>query len=229
MEFNPVFRKNFFVDWYKSHGRDFPWRWESVSPFALLITEMLLRQTQAMAVSKLWTEFIEKYPDARTLAQANKVELFDQLKILGLGEQRASALVGAADWLVDHYEGQVPRIKEELLKIPHVGAYVSNAILCFAFGYKVEVVDTNILRFYARYYGLVVKPDIRRNPEVWKIARLSLPNEINEVKQHNYGLLDFTADICKSRVPRCGDCPLVSTCKWGTRQIPLFNKNAIDG
>ncbi len=229
MEMMAVNSKNFFVDWYKAHGRDFPWRRERVSPFALLVTEMLLRQTQAMAVSKLWYEFIEKYPDARTLAQANKDELFDQLKILGLGEQRASALMAAAGWLVEHHDGQVPSTKKELLQIPHIGAYVSNAMLCFAFGCNIEVVDTNVLRFYARYYGLAVKPDIRRNPEVWKIAKLSLPEKIEEVKQHNYGLLDFTAEICRSRMPQCSVCPLASSCKWGARQLTLIQENAVDG
>jgi A/G-specific adenine glycosylase len=221
--------KSFFVDWYKTRGRKFPWRRKGVSPFALLVTEMLLRQTQATAVSKLWYEFIERYPDAKTLAQANKEELFDQLKILGLGEQRASALVAAAGWLVEHHDGQVPSTKEELLRIPHVGAYVSNAVLCFAFGYTIEVVDTNILRFYARYYGLAVKPDIRRNPEVWRIARLSLPEKIKEVKQHNYGLLDFTAEICRSRMPLCSVCPLASSCEWGTRLPTLLQENIIGG
>src|SRR6266704_796057 len=115
MEIMAVPNKSFFVDWYKAHGRDFPWRRKGVSAFALLITELLLRQTQARAVSKLWYNFIQKYPDARTLARANKEELFDQLEILGLGEQRTSALVAAASWLVEHHEGQVPSTKEELL------------------------------------------------------------------------------------------------------------------
>ncbi len=168
-----------------------------------------------MAVSKLWHDFTICYPDAMTLVQANKDVLLDQLKILGLGQQRTSALVAMATWLVEHHSGQVPDSKEELLSIPHVGAYVANAELCFAYGHKLEVVDTNILRFYARYYGLTVKPDIRRNPEIWEIAKSSLPEQLSEVQQHNYGLLDFTATICKARKPLCSACPLVSSCKWG--------------
>lgn len=210
-----MIRKSFFIDWYQEHGRDFPWRQQDVPPFAVLITEMLLRQTQAISVSKLWNDFINHYPDAMTLARANKKTLLDQLKILGLGQQRTSALVEAATWLVEHHSGQMPVSKEEMLNIPHVGAYVANAVLCFAYGQKLEVVDTNILRFYGRYYGLDVKPDIRRNPEVWEIARASLPEQVSEIRQHNYGLLDFTAAICKARNPLCGACPLVSSCKWG--------------
>ena len=209
--------KSFFIDWYKEHGRDFPWRQAGVSPFAILQTEMLLRQTQAIAVSKLWHDFTSRYPDAITLAQANIDALLDQIKILGLGQQRTSALVEAAIWLVEHHSGQVPASREDLLNVPHIGAYVANAVLCFAYGQKLEVVDTNVLRFFSRYYGLNVKPDIRRNPEIWKLAKSSLPKQGSEIKQHNYGLLDFTAAVCKARNPLCSVCPLVSSCKWGAQ------------
>ena len=190
--------RNFFVNWYKMHGRVFPWRQEGVSPFALLVTEMLLRQTQAGAVSKLWHEFFQRYPDAYALTQANKDELFTRLKVLGLAEQRSLALISAASWLVEHHGGQVPDSREELIKIPHVGMYVVNAILCFVFKRDMEIVDTNVLRFYARYSGLTIKPDIRRNPEIWKLAKASLPSA--EVQEHNYGLLDFTAEICRTKI-----------------------------
>jgi len=216
---------SFFVNWYKMHSRNFPWRRKDISPFILLMTEMLLRQTQASAVSKLWNEFTFRYPDPKTVTQANKDILLEQLKILGLGKQRASALIEAAAWIVEHHQGQVPACKEELLRIPHVGAYIASAVLCFAYEKKVEVVDTNILRFYGRYYGITTKPDIRRNPEIWKIARSLLPEEIEAVQQHNYGLLDFTATICRARVPQCGICPLASSCHWYAHQRVLAGKS----
>mgnify|MGYP001446486824 CR=1 FL=1 len=214
-----MFPKSFFVDWYKEHGRNFPWRQAGVSPFKLLVTEMLLRQTQASSVSKLWYGFTQKYPNASLLAQANEDELFNVLKILGLAKQRSSALSAASTWLVENCEGQVPDTKEELLKIPHVGLYVSNAVLCFAFGQRVEIVDTNVLRFYARYYGLEIRPDIRRNAKVWDEAKSLLPDKGSQVQHHNYGLLDFTAEVCRSRFPQCNICPLASSCSWATRGI----------
>jgi A/G-specific adenine glycosylase len=215
--------RNFFVNWYMVHGRDFPWREKGISPFVLLITEMLLRQTQAGAVSKLWYEFFQRYSNAQALAEANKNELFTQLKVLGLAEQRSLALTSAASWLVEHHGGQVPDSREKLLKIPHVGMYVAHAVLCFAFKHKVELVDTNILRFYARYYGLDVQPDIRRNPEVWKLAKVSLPHE--QVQEHNYGLLDFTAEICRTKMPRCPVCPLATSCEAGLRAMHEYSSN----
>lgn len=152
-----MIKKDFFVNWFELYGRDFPWRGKDISPYQFLVTEMLLRQTKAGAVAKLWESFLREYPDAHTLARANRDNLVSQIEILGFGNQRASALIEAANWLAAHHEGQVPRTLEELLKIPHIGNYAARAILCFAFGQRVEIVDVNILRFFARYYGLQVK------------------------------------------------------------------------
>jgi len=207
------FDQYFFVRWYEINGRDFPWRKEGVSPFALMVTEMLLRQTQAVSVSKIWKEFICAYPEAGILASADKRELLQQLKVLGLSDQRTSALINAAKWLVLHHRGLVPNNLEELLMVPHIGHYTARAVLCFAFGYPIEIVDANILRFFSRYYGIDVKPDIRRNPRIWELARLALPVDSNKVKQHNYGLIDFASMICRSRSPVCHKCNLSSTCK----------------
>lgn len=211
--------RNFFVNWFKERGRHFPWRRANTSPFAFLVTEMLVRQTRAGEVAKLWDEFTRKYPSAAIMARADREELVEQLKVLGFGNQKAEALLSAAAWLVEHHRGEVPSTVDELLRVPHVGHYAARAVLCFAFGQKVEIVDTNILRFFARYYGLVVKPDIRRNPGIWEIAKEALPREKKKAQQHNYGLLDFTADICKPGRPRCEICPLSSSCIWGRQQL----------
>lgn len=213
--------RRFFVDWYLKHGRTFPWRRGRTTPFEFLVTEMLLRQTKASGVAKLWDNFISRYPDARTMAGANKADLVEALKILGFGNQKAEALLSAANWIVKNHEGEVPDTLNELLAVPHIGLYSARAILCFAFGHRIEIVDTNIQRFFARYYGLNVKPDIRRNPIVWEVAKKALPRERKKAEQHNYGLLDFTADICKSGRPRCEICPLSSACAWGIQQVSV--------
>jgi A/G-specific DNA glycosylase len=208
-----MFNSNFFVNWYESNGREFPWRNEGVSPFALMVTEILLRQTQAISVSRIWQDFIVTFPDASSLARAEKGPLLEYLKILGLSNQRSSALVKAAGWLVLHHQGRVPSDLEHLLKIPHIGHYSARAVLCFAFSYPIEIVDVNILRFFSRYYDINVKQDIRRNPQIWELARMALPVENSQVKSHNYGLLDFTASICKTKNPICKHCSLGANCK----------------
>lgn len=207
------FDQYFFVHWYETNGRDFPWRKEGVSPFALMITEMLLRQTQAVSVAKIWNDFVSAYPEAGALASAGRSEILEYLQVLGLGEQRTTALISAAKWLILKHRGLVPNNLEELLKVPHIGHYSARAILCFAFGNLIEIVDVNILRFFSRYYGIDAKPDIRRNPRIWELARLALPVDSNKAKQHNYGLIDFTSAICRSRNPRCNECDLSPACK----------------
>jgi A/G-specific adenine glycosylase len=205
----------FFVKWFDQHGRDFPWRHEGTTPFAFLVTEMLLRQTRAAGVAKIWSSFLERFPNAEVLSHASKEELVERLKVLGFGDQKSDALLSASRWLVDHHGGEVPSDLEHLLAVPHLGNYSARAILCFAFGHRIEIVDTNILRLFARYFGLEVKPDIRRNPMVWLLARQALPDDPGLAKKHNYGLLDFTAQVCRPNNPRCDICPLSTSCVLG--------------
>lgn len=213
-----MFSKSFFVNWFKKNGRQFPWRHEGISPFRSMVTEMLLRQTRAEGVAKLWNDFFEKYPNAESLARADRRRLTRRIAILGFGKQRSEALKQASKHLVQHHGGEVPDSLDDLLKVPHIGNYAARAILCFAFNHPVEIVDVNILRFFARYYGIEVKPDIRRNPGIWELAFEALPRGRRRVQQHNYGMLDFTAGICKSGRPLCEVCPLSTSCAWGIRQ-----------
>lgn len=209
----------FFVEWYKNYGRDFPWRKPFVSPFALMVTEMLLRQTQATSVSKIWIHLNEEYPNALFLAAAEQGKLANKIKILGFGEQRSHALISASQWLLEQHNGQVPSSLIELLLVPHIGQYSARAILCFAYEQDAEIVDTNIMRFFSRYYSIEVKPDIRKNPLIWEIARITLPVGEGIAREHNYGILDFTAEICKAKKPECKICPLNTSCSWYTQLI----------
>lgn len=214
-----MFKRNFFTKWFLNQGRHFPWRNESTTPYQFLVTEMLLRQTRAPEVAKLWNNFFESYPSIEDLAKADRNLLTEQIAILGFGTMRSGALISAANWIVKKHDRKVPENVEELLAIPHVGTYAAHAVLCFAFGHKIEIVDGNVQRFYSRYFGIPVKPDIRRNPIIAELAARALPRERSKAKLHNFGLLDFTADICKPGKPRCEICPLAKTCKWGNIQI----------
>jgi A/G-specific adenine glycosylase len=214
-----VIDRKFFVNWYNKHGRDLPWRKEDVSPFKVLITEMLLRQTHVANVIKVWEQFTSSYPTPLDILEASDEELAGHLHLLGLVNQRVEALKAAAGWLVEHHSGQVPETLEELKAIPHVGIYAAGAVLAFAFRQRSAIVDTNIQRVYARYYGMEVKPDVRRNPHVWELAREHLPPVDGDVPAHHYGLLDFSAQVCTARSPRCEACPLVASCDYGRFKV----------
>ena len=218
-----MINRNFFIDWFKKHGRDFPWRHDGVTPFQLLMTELLLRKTTAASVSKIWANFFHKYPDAFTLARAKESNLLKQVKILGFGNKKVSALKQASSWLVKQYQGRVPEDLEKLLEIPSVGDYAARAVLCFSFNHRNEIVDNTVQRFFSRYFGRAIKADMRRNKWTWETARELLPRNRKTTKLHNYGLLDFIAQVCKAGRPLCEICPLNKSCQWGQQQL---SKNA---
>lgn len=212
--------QEFFVNWYRQFGRSFPWRSHGTSPFVCLVTEMLLRQTRAAHVANIWDDFFRKYPSAKTLMDADPDELMRDVQVLGFGRQRSEALRTASRWLCLHHGGEVPATESELIAIPHVGAYTARAVLCFAYNQPVAIVDTNILRFFSRYHGIELRRlDNRRAPRVWELATAALPQNKEHVREHNYGLLDFTAAVCKPRNPSCTQCPLVPSCTWGKHMV----------
>jgi A/G-specific adenine glycosylase len=205
-------QNRFFVGWYKKYGRKFPWRRDGTSPFEILITEMLLRQTKADMVSRIWYRFTKLYPNPEAIVKTNKNRLKKIIQELGFGNQRTHALKEASQYLLDNFQGNVPDSEEELLKIPHVGLYTARATLCFAFGQKVPIVDLNVIRFFGRYYGINLKLDNRKEPFVWERAKEILPYRRADTKLHNYGMLDFNGLVCKPVRPDCTNCMLRFTC-----------------
>lgn len=205
--------RGFFTRWYREHGRSFPWRERDCSPYGLLVAEMLLRQTQANMVAPVWERFLSQYPTPSACLDGDEQELLALVAPLGLGRQRADALRKMSATLVTRHAGRVPRSLAALQALPHVGVYAAHAVACFAFGQHVPVVDMNVIRVFSRITGVGYGRDNRRAPAVWELARAALPT--HHVREHNYGLLDFAAQVCKSRAPACKTCPLVSQCQYG--------------
>ena len=214
-----MIKRDFFANWFKKYGRDFPWREDGISPFIILLTELLLTQTRASDVIRIWHDFVKEYPTPLSITNASENELLLKLRTLGFGSIKVKALKLASAYILENYEGRVPDDLSLLLKIPHVGDYAARAVLCFAFGSCVEIVDTNVLRLFSRYFDLQFNRDARRTPQAWEIAREILPRDRRKAKPHNYGILDFTAEICKPGRPRCEVCPLNRTCEYGKRQL----------
>ena len=217
-----MIKRDFFARWFRKYGRIFPWRDETVSPFIILLTELLLTQTRASDVIRIWHSFTTDYPSPQSIVNAPEEVLLLRLKTLGFGTIKVKALKSASAYILEHYEGRVPNDLGLLLKIPHVGDYAARAVLSFAFGKQVEIVDTNVLRLFSRYFNLQFNRDARRAPRAWEIAREILPSERKKAKPHNYGILDFTAEICKPGKPRCEICPLNKSCEYGKKQLHPF-------
>lgn len=207
--------RDFFRNWYNSHGRVFPWRRRGVSIFGLLIAEVLLRQTRAETVQEIWPRIRRAYPTPYKLACARHDRLLQLVKPLGLQEQRVTALTLLARALVDRHGGEVPRALNDLLNLPHVGIYAASAVRVFAYGEIEPVLDTNVVRVLSRLTGETLGPDPRRDPRIARLAWEILPDE--GAKEHNYGILDFAAMVCKSRRPVCGSCPLADNCRYAAQ------------
>lgn len=191
------------MQWGLPRLRDLPWR-RVRDPWWVLVSEVMLQQTQATRVLPKWSAFIDRFPTPVECAEA---PLGDVLRLWhGLGyPRRARNLHLAAQQIAA--AGVFPNTLEGLLQLPGVGAYTARAVLAFAFETDAAVVDTNIARVYARYFG---KRMTQR--DVQAAADASLPP--GEPWAWNQCLMDLGAQLCRAGVPACVDCPLQRWCSW---------------
>jgi len=176
--------------WYEAEGRDLPWR-RTADPYAILVSEVMLQQTQVARVVARWHAWLERWPDAAALAGAAPAEVLRAW--VGLGYNRralrlreACALVARDGW---------PRTAEGLRALPGVGPYTAAAVASFAFGEQVAAVDVNVARVCGR---------LGRD-----VAELLPPGR---AAAFNHAAMDLGATICTARRPRCATCPLAAWC-----------------
>lgn len=196
--------------WYKREGRTFYWRKCDLNIWQWLVLELLLKRTKAETVEKVFISLICKYSSPRIVVEVTDKELESDLRYLGLYRQRRIALKKIAEWIMWEHNGQTPSDEASLMKIPHVGLYISNAVLCFCKGQRKPIVDTNIARILTRLHGLDIPKDAREK-WLWQLAEKSLPRE--DWKEYNYGLLDLGASVC-SKKPKCILCCLSDICMY---------------
>ncbi|HEY4608052.1 MAG TPA: A/G-specific adenine glycosylase [Ilumatobacteraceae bacterium] len=191
------------LQWGLPRLRDLPWR-HTRDPWAILVSEVMLQQTQAPRVIPKWLAFLDAYPTAPSCAAAS---LGDVLRLWqGLGyPRRAKNLHAAAQEIVRH--GAFPSTLEDLLQLPGVGQYTARALLAFAFECDVAVVDTNIARVLARVSGRRLTAR-----EVQAAADAALPP--GNSWAWNQCLMDVGAVLCRPLAPRCHECPLREHCSW---------------
>lgn len=203
------------LSWAEDNLRTFPWRTSSTSPFEVLVAEILLKQTRATTVADILPRFLREYPDPASLSKANREELIEFIRPLGLYNYRSRALREIGATLA---ENGVPCQEEELLELPQVGKYVANATLCFGFGRSRPVVDSNVKRVYGRLFkGL--NPDAETDEKLWSFAEDLLPKDGAE--RYNMALLDFGAEICTSSSPKCEECFATAYCDYYRQDVQV--------
>jgi A/G-specific adenine glycosylase len=194
------------LTWGADVRRDLPWR-RTRDPWAVLVSELMLQQTQVPRVLPRYERFLERFPTPSACAAAAPgavVALWD-----GLGyNRRAVHLHRAATAMVERHGGRVPDTLPELLALPGVGPYTSRAVLCFAFEREHGVLDTNAARFLAR----AVAGRRLRPKEAQDLADALVPP--GEGWAWNQSVLDLGATVCTRRAPDCGACPIAVDCAW---------------
>ena len=199
------------IDWYGNNGREYPWR-KNRAPYKILIAEIMLQRTKADQVAPVYLSFLKEFPDSERLSQASKEEIAGYFSKLGL-IRRAGLIESLGKELLARFGGKVPKSREELMSLPSVGEYMTDAVLCFAFGEDVAVVDSNVCRIIGRIFDLKAKGEARRDPQFRQAVNKLLPS--GKAKQFNWAIIDLGASICTPRKPSCNECPVSSICHFG--------------
>lgn len=198
------------VQWFRSHGRMFPWR-KTSNPFHILVAEVLLRQTQAERVVQPYIELTTKYPDPQTLAKGDVGELREWFQRLGL-VRRADRLVQCAQILIKDYGSQVPGDLKALESLPGLGRYSARAILCLGFNQPVPMIDEGGGRVLRRMLGHKPRGPAFSDPTLMNAAERILPHE--SPRDFNFGLIDIAEAYCHPTKPDCLNCPLIKSCAY---------------
>ncbi|PFG40317.1 A/G-specific DNA-adenine glycosylase [Georgenia soli] len=199
--------------WYDANARDLPWRRPGTSPWAVLVSEVMLQQTPVVRVEPAWTAWMERWPAPADLAAAPPADVLRAWDRLGY-PRRALRLQECARAVVAHHGGEVPETEEELLDLPGVGAYTAAAVAAFAHGRRAVVLDTNVRRVLGRAIeGRALPPPALGRAERERAAGY-LPAGTAESVRWNVGVMELGALVCTARSPRCTACPLLGRCAW---------------
>jgi A/G-specific adenine glycosylase len=196
--------------WYAKHGRDLPWR-HTRDPYRILVSEIMLQQTQVGRVIPKYHEFLERYPTFERLARAHAADVKRAWRPLGYNI-RPVRLQGIARETIARYNGRLPEDSRALRTLRGIGRYTAGAILSFAYGKDAAVLDTNVRRVLGRVFlGPRRMARVRGQRTFWELAEALVPR--GRAYDFNQALMDFGATWCTPRRPRCGACPMMTFCK----------------
>jgi A/G-specific adenine glycosylase len=187
------------------------------SPYAVLVSEMMLHQTQVSRVLDFYPRFLARYPTLEDLAAAPPEAVRESWDGLGY-YARARNLHAAARRIVVELGGRVPRQPEDLRRLPGIGRYTAGAVASLAYGADVPAVDTNAARVLARVFAVRGrKGTARRERRLWSLGAALVPR--GRAAAWNQALMDLGALVCTARAPRCPGCPVRSACAFGSGRV----------
>jgi len=216
--------------WFRRNARDLPWR-QTRDPYAILVSELMLQQTQVSRVLEYWQRFLRRFPTLQHLAKADERQVLEQWQGLGYYARarnlhklsRAVVREGAAAWgdagaatavAADGRPSPLPAEAEKLRRLPGIGAYTAGAVSTFAFERRAALVDTNVARVLARVFAPKLNPKRPRDLTVlWQISEATLPRTGKATWTHNQALMELGALVCTARAKRCAVCPVTTVCR----------------
>jgi A/G-specific adenine glycosylase len=201
------FRRS-LLRWYRRNGRDLPWR-RTHDPYAILVSEVMLQQTQVTTVIPYYNAWLRRFPDFATLSRASQSDVLHAWQGLGY-YSRARNLHAAAKMIVRENGAPSLRSPEKLRALPGLGRYTANAVATFAFNRSVPIVEANIARLVTRLSDYRRPIDSSRGREaIWRIASTMLPR--GGARAFNTALMELGALVCRVR-PKCDICPVQEFC-----------------
>jgi len=206
------------LTWYRVNGRDLPWR-RTGDPYHILVSEVMLQQTQVDRVVPKYHEWLAKYPSLDALASADEGDVSETWRPLGYNI-RPRRLHAIARESVARYGGQLPSDEKTLLSFKGIGAYTAGAIRSFAFRERAAILDTNVARVLFRVF--IARGDIKAHAmrrHLWAMSAMLVPRK--DVFDFNQALMDLGATVCTARKPKCPSCPMLKMCAY----FPMVSPN----
>ncbi len=198
------------ITWQKLHGRhSLPWQ-NTLDPYAIWVSEIMLQQTQVAAVIGYYAKFMARFASIAALADATQDEVLQHWSGLGY-YSRARNLHNAAQIIVDEHAGQFPQNFDAILALPGIGRSTAAAISSFAFGKAEPIMDGNVKRAFARHFLIEGWPSLPKiEKQLWVLADELMPQ--TDMIAYTQGLMDLGATLCTRSKPKCMLCPLIASC-----------------
>ena len=198
------------LTWFDQNRRDLPWReGKPRNPYYVWVSEIMLQQTRTEAVKPYFESWKRRFPTIKALAEAEEADVLHAWQGLGY-YSRARNLHKAAREIAEKYGGAIPEDKKDVRDLPGIGEYTAGAILSMAYGKHEAAVDGNVLRVYARLYG--IESDILKSAgrkEITTLVEKTLPARAGDF---NEALMDLGSEVCVPKHPKCEKCPLHGEC-----------------
>jgi A/G-specific adenine glycosylase len=215
-----AFRRS-LLRWYHRHGRDLPWR-QTRDPYAILVSEFMLQQTQVATVCSYYSEWLRRFPNFAALAVASECEVLHAWQGLGY-YARARNLHAASKMVVNRPRRFFPCEIAQMQQLPGVGRYTAHAVAAFAFDQAVPIVEANTARALARIFNFRKPIDQAAGREaIWNYAAALLPK--GSARIYNSALVDLGALVCLPRKPKCAICPVRKFCRATNPEILPIKK-----